>query len=294
MNHFEGKKRSRHRLSIITWAVILLVTVLASYSVIVSKVLTVSRYSLDANLNSPIRIVQLTDLHNAEFGRNNERLIALVSEQKPDLIVMTGDMLNRDDENTQIVVNLISDLSGVAPVYYGYGNHETAWEQSWGKNLHEIFSSAGAVVLDNEYVDVSVNHCSLRIGGYMGYYRQPGMFRKSAEQREMEFAFFNEFEDTHRYKILLDHIPTAWIDWRYYNKYPVDLVLCGHYHGGLMRIPFLDQGIYAPYVGWFPENTKGLYEGTKAVCVLSAGLGSEYLIPRINNSPEIVVVDLIP
>jgi len=120
------------------------------------------------------------------------------------------------------------------------------------------------------------------------------MTTKDEEQQQIEGRFFVSFQDTSRYKILLNHIPTQWVDWNYINKCPVDLVFCGHYHGGVIRIPIIDQGIYAPYVGWFPPFTKGVYSGSKATCVLSVGLGIEHGIPRLNNPPEIVVVDLVP
>lgn len=94
--------------------------------------LTTVYYTLEENIAAPIRIVQLSDLHNAEFGEENSELIGLVEEQSPDLIVMTGDMLNRDDENTEIVCNLISSLNEIAPVYFGYGNHEKEWEDNFG------------------------------------------------------------------------------------------------------------------------------------------------------------------
>lgn len=71
-------------------------------------------------------------------------------------------------------------------------------------------------------------------------------------------------------------------------------MLSGHYHGGVIRIPVINQGVYAPYVGWFLSYTKGVYIGTQATCVLSTGLGSEQSIPKLNNPPEIVVVDLVP
>ena len=128
----------------------------------------------------------------------------------------------------------------------------------------------------------------------MGYYRKPGMFKVSDEQKEFELAFADDFENTDNYKILLNHIPTQWVDWNYIDQYPVDLVFSGHYHGGLVRIPIIDRGVYAPYVGWFPPYTKGVYSGSQATCVLSAGLGSDCVIPRLNNPPEIVVVDLVP
>ena len=93
--------------------------------------LTVTKYSLSADISSPLRIVHLTDLHNAEFGEDNCELTGLVADQNPDLIVMTGDMLNRDEESLGTVCGLISDLTEIAPVYFGYGNHETDWETAW-------------------------------------------------------------------------------------------------------------------------------------------------------------------
>lgn len=128
----------------------------------------------------------------------------------------------------------------------------------------------------------------------MGYYRQPGMLTQDEEQKKIELDFANDFENTDRLKILINHIPTQWVDWDYINEYPVDIVFSGHYHGGAIRIPIIDQGLYAPYVGWFPPYTKGMFTGSQATCVLSTGLGSEHNIPRLNNPPDIVIVDVVP
>ena len=234
------------------------------------------------------------------FGDDNETLIEKVAAQKPDLILMTGDMLDRSEKETRTVTDLISALCKVAPVYYGYGNHETAWEKKWGGNLHEILSAVGATVLESEYVDVAVNGTVVRIGGYMGYWSQPHMMTNNPEQKAKEYQFFSDFrhkdlpngENTCR--ILMNHIPTGWLDWHYIDTYDTGIVFSGHYHGGVIRIPILDQGLIAPYVGWWPPYTKGLFEGKKSACILSAGLGLERSVPRWNNPPEIVVVDLMP
>lgn len=272
----------------------LVIAVVVGYFFITSKNLTINKYSLNESVISSIRILQLSDLHNAEFGDNNEELIDLVKKQSPDLIVMSGDMINRDEENLDIITDLISSLSDVAPIYYGYGNHEVDWIESFGFDLEDKLTQAGSVVLNNSYRDVSVNDSELRIGGYMGYYRQPGMLTQDEEQKKIELDFANDFENTDRLKILINHIPTQWVDWDYINEYPVDIVFSGHYHGGAIRIPIIDQGLYAPYVGWFPPYTKGMFTGSQATCVLSTGLGSEHNIPRLNNPPDIVIVDVVP
>ena len=255
--------------------------------------LRVTRYEVETKLTESIRIVHLTDLHSCVYGENNEKLVQLVAAQEPDLILMTGDMLSRSDDGPGVVCALIPKLLEIAPVYYGYGNHEYQWERRTGESLEPVLKAAGAVVLNTTYLDVTVNEQALRIGGYHGYYRQPGMYDISPEQHQAELDFAADFENTDRYKILLSHIPTAWLDWGYMNTCPVDLVLSGHYHGGQIVLPPVG-GLAAPYVGLFPEYTRGLYMGEKTICVLSAGVGTEDWLPRINNLPEVVVVELVP
>ena len=255
--------------------------------------LQMASYEVSANISSPIRIVHLSDLHSWVFGEDNGQLVELVKGQEPDLILMTGDMLDKEDTAPAVACALIRKLAEIAPVYYGYGNHEKAWERENGKSLVPELTGAGAVVLDCSYADIEIEGQSLRLGGYHAYYRRPHMSTDDPAQMELEEAFYEAFEDTDRYKILLSHNPTAWLDWGLRDDYPVDLVLTGHYHGGQVRLPFVG-GLIAPYVGWFPEYTDGICHGEKATVILSTGLGSSPGIPRVNNPPQIVVVDLVP
>ncbi len=254
--------------------------------------LSIAHYSINVDIDESIRIIHLTDLHNKEFGKENNELVEEIAELKPDMVVMTGDMFNKD-EDTKVVCRLIEKLKKIAPVYYSFGNDEMDWELGEQKELRLLLEEAGAMVLDFEYADVEVKGQLLRIGGYYGYYRTPHMRTDDPVEQEKDLVFATEFEDTDNVKVLLCHIPTAWLDWGYIDKYPVDVVFSGHYHGGQVRLPFIG-GIYAPYAGVFPEYTKGIFEGECATCVLSAGLGSDSMIPRINNVPEILVVDLVP
>ncbi len=256
--------------------------------------LTASRYfvSSDKVVNT-VRIVFLSDLHGRSFGAGNERLLKTIAKEHPDLIALVGDIFNRDAGRDEInrMCELIRKTSEIAPVYFSLGNHEQSYLRTHDTNLLKLVEESGAIVLDNNYIDIEVKNMPVRIGGYMGYYRQPIMTTSDPEQINQEIAFADAFEETDRFKLLLNHIPTMWLEWSGFNRYPVDLVLSGHYHGGLIRIPFLNRGVIAPNAGWFPHYTKGVFEGREATCILTTGLaGSKF--PRLFNPPEIVVVDL--
>lgn len=255
--------------------------------------LSVSRYELSSpKISQPIRIVQLTDLHNSEFGKGNARLIRKVREEKPDLILLTGDMLNQYEERTDIPVALIRELSRIAPVCASYGNHETQHEISFGSDLRETFTEAGAAVLDSDWVDVEIRGQALRIGGIYGYCL-PG---DSGEDSKTESRFLTEYQATDRTKLLLCHMPVCWIRNGSLDYWDVDLIFAGHAHGGQVRIPFFG-GLVAPDQGWLPGRCEGLFfskDGSHTMA-LSRGLGtSRGKLPRLNNIPEILVLQLNP
>ena len=161
-----------------------------------SSVLSVERFTVEAPFPEPVRIVHLSDLHSWSFGDGNADLIAQVETLEPDLIVMTGDMLDKSDENAQVVCDLIRNLVAAAPVYYCYGNHEYEWMRVNAENLTPFLEAAGATVLDVSYTDVILKGQSVRIGGYHGYYHQPGMYQIPQEQWDAEWCFFGSFENT--------------------------------------------------------------------------------------------------
>ena len=268
----------------------------AILSLVLSRfALTVSHYELPRQgLTGPVRIVQLTDLHNSEFGTENSRLASKVAEQEPDLILITGDLLNLNEERTDIAVTLIRELAPIAPVYVSFGNHEVGHERRFGTDLRALYTEAGAQVLDYEWADVTVNGQELRIGGIYGYCLPPEYLR-TKEAREDECAFLEAFQDTERTSLLLCHMPVCWILNGSLDGWDVDVVLSGHIHGGQVRLPLIG-GLWAPDQGWFPGKSAGLYfsgDGER-VMVLSRGLGNTDNVPRVNNIPEILVLDLLP
>ncbi len=257
--------------------------------------LELSNYVLSSpKLTAPIRVVQLTDLHNSEFGENNARLVSLVAQQQPDLILMTGDMINGREEETEIAVSLVRRLIEVAPVYFSFGNHEVTHERMFGRDLTALFEEAGATVLDRTYEDVTVNGKTIRLGGIYGYCL-PEKYYSSGEAKRWECEYLKEFQDTESYTLLLAHLPTCWIRNDNLDIWQIDCVVSGHEHGGQIRLPLIG-GLYAPDQGFFPGRSSGIYasQDGRRVMVLSRGLGSGVGVPRFNNVPEIVVADILP
>jgi len=289
----ESSKKKRRFL----WAAIPGVLILgAAVSLFLSACgLQVSRYSIvSPKLTESIRIVQLTDLHNSEFGRGNRRLIEKTAAQEPDLILITGDLLDQSSDRTDIAEALIRGLAEIAPVYVSYGNHEAAAERLYGLYLRELYTAAGAVVLEYDWLDVTVNGQDLRLGGIYGYCL-PARYTDNGEGWPKESDYVTAFQDTDVLKLLMCHMPVCWLRSGGLDAWDVDLVFAGHTHGGQIRFPWIG-GLWAPDVGWFPGREAGLYfskDETK-VLILSKGLGSTEKVPRFNNMPEITVVDLIP
>ena len=254
-----------------------------------------SSYQIHSDkIDTSIQILQLTDLHNCEFGENNQKLIDWLANQTPDLILLTGDLLNSDEPKTDIADKLITSLCDIAPVYISLGNHELEYEQNYGVNISSLYESAGANVLDHQYEDITINGQHLRIGGIYGYCL-PDKYLETDEADPGECMFLRDFENTDRYKILLSHLPIAWLRNDGLEEWDIDCVFSGHLHGGQVILPGIG-GVYAPDMGWFPGRLEGGFdsEDGKRHLVLSAGLGNTEVVPRFNNIPEIVCVDLVP
>lgn len=302
--HLEMKRnRANVKLMLIVIAVmvVILFVFIESELYVSRHGLKVTRYQISSEkISVPFRAVQLTDLHNSVFGENNEKLTELVAEEKPDIILITGDLLNQDDENTEIAAGLIRKLSQIAPVYCSLGNHEAGYIARYHTDLISIYEEAGAEVLDYGYKDISVgsgtpqgtdHKAEIRIGGIYGYCL-PEIYLSTGESDPKEVEFINSMADTEYFTLLMAHMPVCWMINGSLDLYDIDCVVSGHAHGGQIIIPFIG-GFHAPDQGFFIGREWGVFDSRdgKKHLILSTGLGSNEKIPRFNNIPEIVVID---
>ncbi len=231
------------------------------------------------------RIAHLSDLHASTFGKNNERLISAVREVRPDIICVTGDLVDGErSEQEPWVRELIPALTAIAPVYYVSGNHE--WAAGWARDLFSILREYGVTVLRNEFVTFGRGDDYIVIAGMDD---PNGLRDQKTPERVVE-----EIRSDHpgKYILMLYHRDTELDMWA---ELGVDAVLCGHAHGGLVRLPFTD-GLVAPGQGLFPTWTAGIYEQGGTQMLVSRGLGGAHAgflpLPRIFNNPEVVSITL--
>ena len=227
-----------------------------------------------------VRIVHLSDLHGHEFGEGNARLLSLVRGQQPDLIVMTGDMVDRD---TQLgtLATLAQGLAAIAPTYYVTGNHEWALGMAAARGIKQTVAACGVTVLTNEYVTLERDGQTVVLAGI----DDPNGF---ADQKTLP-QLMTEIRANlgGPYVILLAHRN----DGALYESCGVDLTLCGHAHGGLVRLPFTD-GLVDHDRTFFPTMTAGLYQLSHGQMVVSRGLGNSGPSFRLFNRPHLPVVTL--
>lgn len=244
--------------------------------------LEVSFYHLVSDkIQNGFRVVQLSDLHLKEFGEKNQELVERVKKLEPDVIAITGDMNMAHNDDYHVVLELCEQLVGLADVYYVMGNHEFVDFADRKTDIGKDIEATNVHLLTNRFEKVSVNGNEIEIGGLVN---EPVNYEQRGGSQFME-----KFMKDDCFKLLLVHYPEYFLG--YIEDLPVDLALCGHTHGGIVRIPFIG-GLYASEQGFFPELTEGMQELGSSVVVVSRGLGKSHAVPRINNRPELVVVDV--
>lgn len=229
------------------------------------------------------KILQVSDLHNAEFGKNQSTLIDKTKEIDPDIIFITGDLIDSYSTNIDISVEYIKGIATIAPTYFIPGNHESRIESY--KELCDKLTSTGVKILDNKTTIIEKDSSLI---GLMGV-EDPSFIKTQNQNEEFKSILTNLSKDINTdFKILLSHRPERLSD---YEDTNVDLVFSGHAHGGQFRIPFLG-GLLAPNQGFLPKYTSGIYKKNNTSMIVSRGLGNSIFPFRINNSPELVLVTL--
>lgn len=245
--------------------------------------LEISRYEV-ASQKLPesfdgFKIVQLSDLHGAEFGEDGMGLVEKVKELEPDIIALTGDFVT-DEGDLAAVEKLAARLVKLCPVYFVSGNHE--FGSGLAVKVRNILERAGVKYLSNEYLTINRGEDEILLGGVEDPLAYADMLSPDELAQKMNDAAPDAF------KILLGH-RNYWMT--EYPELPVDLIFCGHAHGGLIRIPGVG-GLIGTDRRLFPDFDAGQFNNGRYTLIVSRGLGNSVPIPRIFNRPEIVCVEL--
>lgn len=244
-------------------------------------------YKINSNkLKTNLHFVVVSDQHNKEFGKNNEELISKIREQKPDFIAVCGDMVTRDYPDDSVMKSFLQQAVQIAPTYCVLGNHER--EMKTQLDIIGDYKSTGATLLDNEEIEFVKNGEIVRIGGLSDF---PYYEFYSKNDKVPDRDFWEQFiaGDSTKYTILLHHQPEYIA--QLLAETHIDLTVCGHTHGGMIRLPFIN-GLYAPNQGFFPKYDKGEFDIGKNKMIITSGLAMSDNIPRINNCAEITVIDI--
>lgn len=223
------------------------------------------------------KILHISDLQNKMFGKNQEKLLYKAECTAPDIIVITGDLIDRNRTDLDAAMDAIRGLVKLAPVYYVSGNHEH--QSGRYDDLVELLVAEGVTVLDNGKSVIRRNDDTMTI---------MGLADKSVNPQYKTMLHMMCKEQEHDFLFLLSHRPEIFTT---YAKYPIDLVCCGHAHGGQIRLPFIG-GLFAPHQGFFPKYTAGMHTQNHTTMAISRGLGNSTFPFRIGNRPELVVITL--
>ncbi len=232
------------------------------------------------------KIVQISDLHNAEFGEDNERLIEIIKEQKPDAVFVTGDTIDGFYTNIQIPIKLFEETLKICDIYLVVGNHEIRSDTNLYFEFLDTLTEMGVIVLKDDTTYIERNGEKIQVIGLNDASNYKAVYNENFNEQIVETI--NNLDDKNYFTVLLSHHPELFNE---YTKTNVNLVFSGHAHGGQFRLPFLG-GVIAPEQGFFPKYDAGIFTKNNTTMVVSRGLGNSIIPVRINNSPEVVVVTI--
>ncbi len=252
---------------------------------LMTEKITISGERLPAAF-SGFRIVHLSDIHNAEFGEDNRTLLWEIAAQEPDIIAITGDLVDSNRTDIGVALDFVGEAVKIAPVCYVPGNHEAAITQY--DTLKSGLEAAGVAVLEDKALRLERDGDKILLAGLKdpNFVRQGALLGENPDVAAARLEHLISEEDC--FTILLSHRPELF---ETYVSSGADVVLSGHTHGGQFRLPFIG-GLVAPHQGFFPKYDAGLFTEGNTNMIVSRGLGNSIIPIRFNNRPEIVVIEL--
>ena len=274
---------------LIAFVLLLLIVVFSTILVVENKNIELNKFEVSSR-DLPkefegFRVAHVSDLHNAEFGEDNSKLIKMLKDANPDIIAITGDVIDSRRTDIDISLEFIKEAQKIAPCYYVSGNHEARISE-YGI-LKEKMIKAGVTVLENQTSVITRSNNDIKIIGI----NDPS-FNSDYLLGDEEFVIESQLKKVAQHKddftVLLSHRPEFF---ELYTDYEIDLVLSGHAHGGQFVVPFLG-GLVAPGQGFFPEYDSGLYLEGDTKMIVSRGIGNSIIPIRVNNRPEVILIEL--
>lgn len=285
-------------ISVICIILLLAMIFVAIESVIECSKIKITKYTLkSSHVNDKLKFVMMADLHNCNRRDDNKKMLDAIRNEAPDVIILAGDMIvshsDQGEENKK-TAEFIEKLSGIAPVYYGVGNHEKRAIISekklvslWKEYVSVLNNNENIHLLQNQKERIVLNDTPVSISGldlHIDYYKR---FVEKKLTREDVVSLVGEC-DKDSFNILIAHNPDYF---NVYAEYGAQLICSGHNHGGLMRLPIFG-GVISPRLRLFPKYDYGIYTKNHSNMVLTGGLGAHSMKIRVNNIPEVVVLDI--
>ena len=281
------KKIKRKTIIIILISIILLFFI-SLYLYYENNYLQVSNYTIESNKIPKdfdgFKIAQISDFHNTKSKKLTNDLVEEIKKTKPNIIVLTGDLVDSYKTNINVVISFVEKINDIAPIYYVTGNHEARIDNY--DELKDKLEKNKVIILDGKLEIIKKDNSEINLIGIDDPSFNFNTYRDDSTiiQDSLVPIKYNK----NNFNILLSHRPELI---ETYAKNNFDLVLSGHAHGGQIRIPFIG-GLIAPNQGLFPKYTSGIYEMNNTKMIISRGIGNSVLPFRVNNRPELVVIKL--
>ena len=256
------------------------VVIIAIFLYLENSTLSVSRYTLKSSkLKQRTVIVQVSDFHNTHIKRLKEDLWKQIRDTDPDIICLTGDLVDSRFTDVKCALDYVNQLAQIAPIYFVTGNHEIRLKKK-PAIIRKLYNAPMTVLEDEAVVLNGIN-----LIGMDDFYDIP------EDRRNHRFTDkYEQLHDDSLFNVVMLHRPELF---ETYCENNVDLIICGHCHGGQIRLPLLGPG-FAPNQGLFPKFSEGIYQKDGTSLIVSRGIGNSLFPFRVNNHPELVIITLQP